>query len=76
MLIDLEGWPKAAGWQKNLLAKQLFSSTGPGILCCVQDWIALNQDIEVARGNWITRREARAKGDTRSLAAKVMSLKE
>lgn len=76
VLIDLEGWPKAAGWQKNLLAKQLFSSTGPGIICCVPDWIALNQDIEVARGNWITRREARAKGDTRSLAAKVMSLKE
>ena len=74
VLIDLDGLPRAAKWQKNLLAKQLFSSTGPGILAGVQDWIALSQDIEVARSGWITRREAQLKGDTRSLAAKVMSL--
>ena len=56
-----------SGWQKGTF-RPLYQET------CVL--IDLSQDIEVARGGWITRREARLKGDTRSLAAKVMSLKE
>ena len=74
LLIDLEGWPKAKSVQQSWLAKQLFSTSGPGILCSVTDWMSLSQDIEAARGEWLLRREAYKKGDTRSLAAKVMSL--
>ena len=74
LLVDLEGWPKARATQKSWLAKQLFSTSGPGILCSVEDWMSLSQDIEAARGEWLLRREKYKKGDTRSLAAKVMSL--
>ena len=68
--IELNSLPKAFKTRHYWFPRFLFGTTQPGLLLAVEDWMALNRDIELARQAWHERR--RNKGDKRSLAARIL----
>lgn len=72
LLIEFDRWPKSLRRARLWFPRLLLSGTGPGLLLIVDDWLALSQDIEVARDRWRSRRHAQRRGDNRSLAARVL----
>lgn len=72
LLVELKRWPKSLRWARLWFPRLLLSGTGPGLLLIVDDWLALSQDVEVARDRWRSVHHAQRRGDNRSLAARIL----
>lgn len=55
VFIELQNFPSSFKWRKLWFPRYLFGTNRRGIICCVEDWMALSRRIESAR----TGRQAR-----------------
>jgi hypothetical protein len=69
----LKSYPKLFRWRNFWFPKYVFGTSRPGLLCVVNDWIALSRDVEAYRGNRYERVFNPDRGQGRSLAAKVLA---
>lgn len=70
--IELHTYPKQYTRRQFWYSRFLFSEQRPGLLLVVDDWMALSRQLEEARLRWHDANRAQRKGDTRSLAARVL----
>jgi hypothetical protein len=72
LFIELSSYPPAFKHRNLWFSPFLFGSSRPGIICAVDDWMALSQDVETARGHRQEKYNSRRQEDTRSLAMKLL----
>ena len=73
VFIELSSYPKAFRWRHLWFPKYIFGTSRPGLVCVVNDWIALSRDVEAYRGNRYERVYNPDRDASRSLAAKVLA---
>ena len=72
VLVELRALPPAFKRRRFWFHRLLFSTTRPGLLLMVDDWMAASRDIEAARTKWYDQYKPRERPDNRSLAARVL----
>jgi hypothetical protein len=72
VFIELKSYPPRLKNRHFWFPRYLFGTNRPGIICVVDDWMALNRDIEAARSVWQQKYDPRHGSETRSLAAQVL----
>jgi hypothetical protein len=75
LFIELSSYPPSFKWRRFWFPRFLFGSSRPGLICAVEDWMNLSQDIEVARGHRQEKFRPRRGGDSRSLASRILEEK-
>lgn len=73
VFVELTKLPRGFRWRRWWLPRLLFGTSRPGLLLFTDDWIALSQDLEGARGRWSERQAVARRGDRRSAAARVLA---
>jgi hypothetical protein len=73
VFIELRNYPKAFRWRHLWFPKYLFGTSRPGLVCVTEDWLTLTRDVEAYRGERYERVHAPDRGESRSLAAKVLT---
>ena len=73
VFIELRSYPKLFRWRNFWFPKYLFGTSRSGLVCVVNDWIALSRDVEAYRGNRYERVYNPDRDASRSLAAKVLA---
>lgn len=76
VFIELKSYPPAFRRRTLWFPRLIFGTNRPGILCAVEDWVALSRDAESARGLWREENHNRTHSRTRSLAAQVLDLED
>lgn len=76
VFIELKSYPPAFRWRRFLFPRLIFGTNRPGLLCAVEDWVALSRDAEDARGKWREEHHDRTHRRSRSLAAQVLELED
>ncbi len=74
VFVELRSAPSAFARRQLWFPLYLFGTVRPGLLLVVDDWMALSQAISTAQSDWLRVREQARRGDTRSLAARVLAL--
>jgi hypothetical protein len=74
VFIELKSYPPAFRWRNLWFSRLIFGTNRPGLLCAVEDWVALSRDAENARGQWREEHHDRQHRRTRSLAAQILEL--
>jgi hypothetical protein len=74
VFIELKSYPPAFRWRRFLFPRLIFGTNRPGLLCAVEDWVALSRDAEDMRGKWREAHHDRTHRRSRSLAAQVLEL--
>jgi Ca2+/Na+ antiporter len=72
VFIELKSYPPRLKSRRFWFPRFLFGATRPGLICVVDDWMALNRDIEAARSVWQQKYDRRHGSETRSLAAQIL----
>jgi hypothetical protein len=72
VFIELRSYPASLKSRRFWFPRFLFGATRPGLICAVDDWMALNRDIEAARSVWQQKYDRRKGSATRSLAAQIL----
>jgi hypothetical protein len=72
VFIELKSYPPRLKHRRFWFPPFLFGTNRPGLICVVDDWMALNRDIEAARSVWQQKYDRRGESDTRSLAAQIL----
>jgi hypothetical protein len=72
VLVQMDAFPKALRAPKLWFSPYLFGKSQKGLLLAVENWMQLNQDLEVARTRWHERKMARTREDKRSLASQIL----
>lgn len=75
LFIELKSYPPSFKRRQFWFPRFLFGSSRPGLICAVEDWMILSQDIEVARGHRQEKFSPRRGERGRSLAMKVIDQK-
>lgn len=71
LFIELKSYPRAFRWRRLWFPRILFGTNRNGVICHVEDWMALSRDIESARSH----RHARLQKDQRNqtLAGSILA---
>jgi hypothetical protein len=72
VFIELKNYPSVFRWRRLWFPKFLFGTSRIGLICVIEDWIALSRDVEAYRGNRYERVHNADRSQSRSLAAKVL----
>jgi hypothetical protein len=72
LFIELNSYPPSFKFRRFWFPRFLFGSSRPGLICAVEDWMSLSQDVEAARGHRQEQFSTRRSGDARSLAMRVL----
>jgi len=72
LFIELRSYPPRLKNWRFWFPRFLLGTNRPGIICVVDDWMALSRDIEAARVVWQQKHDKRGGGEARSLAARVL----
>jgi hypothetical protein len=75
LFVELNSYPPSFKYRRFLFPRFIFGSSRPGLICAVEDWMILSQDIEVARGHRQEQFNPRRGGDSRSLASRILDEK-
>lgn len=72
VFIELNSYPKAFRWRRLWFPEFLFGTSRPGLLCVIDDWLSLSNEVEVYRGNRYERVHNAEKDEAKTLAARVL----
>jgi hypothetical protein len=72
LFIELNSYPKALKYRRFWFSKFVFSTSRPGLVCAVKDWMALSRDVEAARAARQEKIDRPRRARARSLAAQVL----
>jgi hypothetical protein len=71
--VELNSTPSAFGRRRLWFSQLLFGTTRPGIICHVDDWMALSREIDIAREAWLTRNRRRPPRNSGTLAGRILA---
>lgn len=74
LFIELNSYPKSLKYHRLWFSKFTFSTSRPGLVCVVKDWMTLSRDVEAARAARQEKATRPRRARTRSLAAQVLEL--
>jgi len=69
----LSSYPKSFRWRKLWFPRILFGTARRGLICYVEDWMALSRDIESARSHRYANIERNRHYEAGSLAKNVLA---
>lgn len=75
LFIELSSYPPSFRWRSLWFPRVLYGKARKGLICHVEDWMALSRDIESARSHRYTRLEKVRNGDKGTLASQVLAEK-
>ncbi len=73
LFIELSSYPKSFRWRKLWFPRILFGTARRGLICYVEDWMALSRDIESARSHRYANIERDRHYESKSLAKIVLA---
>ncbi len=73
LFIELHSYPRTLKWRRLWFPRILFGTTRQGIICHIEDWMALSRDIESARSHRRAKLDALEGQREYSLARKVLA---
>lgn len=71
--IELSGYPKAFKWRRLWFPRTLFGTRKTGIICYVDDWMALSRELESVRGRHIAETSEHGHRRHMSLAGQILA---
>ncbi len=76
LFIELTSYPGFFRWKELWFPRYVFGTSRPGILCVVEEWMNLSRDLEQARLARQERTGRHRRGESRSLAKKILEADE
>jgi len=73
LFIELSSYPKSFRWRKLWFPRILFGTARRGLICYIDDWMALSRDIESARSHRYANIERDRHYESDSLAKIVLA---
>lgn len=73
LFVELASYPKSFRWRKLWFPRILFGTARRGLVCYVEDWMALSRDIESARSHRYARTEHSRHNEVGSLARTILA---
>jgi hypothetical protein len=71
--IELSSYPRAFKWRRLWFPRTLFGVNKKGLLCHVDDWMVLNQELESVRARRQARQEILEGQRPMSLAGRILA---
>ncbi len=71
--VELKSYPKAFRWRRWWFPRTLFGTNKKGLLCHVDDWTALSQDLESVRARRQARQDNLRGRRPMSLAGRILA---